>query len=504
MWVPRQYPLGRLYLTQSMRHLPQIMLLDHSPISRVWSYLMALVFASIPLGAIAQTIDSADDLTAFIRTEMEANRIPGAQVFASKGGEQVYYEALGLANADDGTPMTEQTLSLLASVSKPVTGIALLTLVDKGQIALDDPINDYLPFDVEHPDHPDTDITPRMLLTHQSGIVDSNTDLDVEGDSPISLASFIEDLLTPGGRFYSTDNFGDKPGTSTLYSNDGIALIGFLVEAVSKMSFEEYCQSALFTPLGMNRTSWFLSGLTGQPIARPHLQDGNSFTALPNPGFPDYPAGQLRTSPNQLARLLQMVQDGGTLGGETILQSSTVEAMLTPSSAGTGSEGDDQGFVWYRTTRNGRVSWEHNGSVEGITTLALMLTDDDVNVIVLTNGEEVEIDGIVDAAIDFALKATLTSAAESRTLYTAPLAIANVAPNPFSEASRLTVSVVDPQSVRVSLHDVLGREVGVLHHGLVSGSVPIAIDGSTLPAGLYVVRAQGRTVSASHVITRVR
>ncbi len=456
----------------------------------------------LPSAAPAQTIDTAADLTAFIQSEMTAENIPGALVYASRAGEVVYHQALGLASTEDQTPMTKQTLTLLASVSKPVTGVALLTLIDDGKIALDDPINDYLPFAIVHPGHQGVDITPRMLLTHQSGIVDSDQEFDVEGDSPTALSTFIRDLLTPGGQHYTDDTFGGEPGTTTRYSNDGIALMGYLVEVVSKMPFEAYSQQALFEPLGMDRTSWFLSGLSGQPIAFPHVREGNAYETLPHPGFPDYPAGQLRTSVGQLARFLQMIQNGGSLGGERILEAATVSAMLTPATQNTGGEGDDQGFVWYRAERSGRVAWEHNGSVEGITTLATMLTDDDVNVIVLTNGEEVVIDGIVGAVAVFALEATTTSTDER----TAPatLDVGSATPNPFSDASRITLRVAHAQPVRVSLHDVLGRELSVLHDGPVDGTMTLTLDGATLSAGVYVVRAQSRTESAVQVISRVR
>ena len=465
----------------------------------------AVGLALLPLAAVAQTIDSAEKLTAFIRAEMSAESIPGVQVYASKGGEVVYHEALGLANVDARTPMTKQTLSLLASVSKPVTGAALLTLVDAGEIALDDPINDHLPFDVVHPDYPATDITPRMLLTHRSGIVDGDFDLDVTGDSPISLDTFIRDLLTPDGQYYSADTFGDEPGTSTLYSNDGIALMGYLVEAVSEKSFETYSQEALFGPLNMDRTSWFLSGLAGQPVAQPHVREAGAYRTLPNPGFPDYPAGQLRTSPAQLARFLQMIQNGGTLGGTRVLEQATVTAMLTPSTTGTDSDSDEQGFVWYRETRSGRVSWEHNGSVEGITTLAAMLIDEDVNVIVLTNGEEVAIDAIVEAVTDFALDAATTVFISEESEVTArALAITPPTPNPFSNATRVTVRVGTSQNLRVALYDVLGRSVALLHDGLADGSVAVSVDGASLSPGIYVIHAQGETGSASQSLTRVR
>ena len=90
---------------------------------------------------------------------------------------------------------------MLVSVSKTITGIALMNLVERGALGLDDPINDYLPFDVQHPTD-ETNITLRMLLSHTSRIDDNWSAMNsviVDGDSPIPLADFMERYLTPQG-----------------------------------------------------------------------------------------------------------------------------------------------------------------------------------------------------------------------------------------------------------------------------------------------------------------
>ena len=124
---------------------------------------------------------------------------------------------------------------------------------------LDDNINDYLDdFQVHIPYHYNDTITFRMLLTHTSSIDDNWTVLNNVtfwgGDSPIPLDSFLINYFTPGGIYYNTAlNFvSAAPGTVYHYSNVGVTLAAYLVETISNIPFEQYCQDSLFSPLGMN------------------------------------------------------------------------------------------------------------------------------------------------------------------------------------------------------------------------------------------------------------
>ena len=299
---------------------------------------MALVL--FPGPAVAQTADS--DLDAFITQSMVQGGHPGLAALIIKNGQVVWSANYGLAQVDPAVPVTDDTLFMLASISKTVTSVAILQLWEDGWFELDDDINDYLPFPVINPHFPDVPITFRMLLTHTSSIQDNNgmlygSRIYCDGDSPISLREFVEGRLVPGGEYYASSYTVAPPGAVFEYSSYGFALLGYLVESISGIPFDEYTRLNIFEPLGMSSTGWHLADLGSASIAMPYRCNDNSSDgksafvchALGQYGFPDYPDGSLRTSARQLARFLGAIMNGGELDGVRILEASTVQAMLT-------------------------------------------------------------------------------------------------------------------------------------------------------------------------------
>lgn len=233
------------------------------------------------------------ELDDFIRARMQTAHLPGLATCVVRNNLVVWANGYGWASVEDQTPVSPDTLFMLASTSKTVTAVSLMQLYDDGLFDLDSDVNGYLPFSVRNPNHPDTVITPRMLLTHTSSICDNWDVLEalyVTGDSSISLGDFCQGYLTPGGTYYDGDeNFGPSPGTHYDYSNVGAALCGYLAEGLSSLSFEQHCQQRLFTPLGMHETSWHLAGLNVDHIAVPYTYDGGGYTPYEHYGYPDYP-----------------------------------------------------------------------------------------------------------------------------------------------------------------------------------------------------------------------
>ena len=111
--------------------------------------------------------------TNFIESIMESDNIPGLSVAVVKGEHIVWDKSFGMANIEQNIPVSDTTMFMLASVSKTVTATALMQLWEDDLINLDEDINSYLPFNVVHPDYPNISITPKMLLTHTSGIKDN-------------------------------------------------------------------------------------------------------------------------------------------------------------------------------------------------------------------------------------------------------------------------------------------------------------------------------------------
>ncbi len=331
------------------------------------------------------TQQALDTLDKNILEVMNDQHIPGVAACAVKDGTVVWMETYGYADVDQNITVTSDTIFMLGSLSKIVTGIAFMQLFERGLIGLDDDINDYLPYEVVHPNYPESVITPRMLLSHVSGIRDNWSvlgPLEVSGmDTPLSLENFTQSYLIDTGIYYSTSNFNDaEPGTEYDYTNVGATLVAYLVELVSNTTFEEYCQQNIFLPLGMNETSWYLGNLDTRMMAIPYLYTGSTFTPYGHYSSAVYPCGFMRTSVRQEAQLLAALMEYGSIGNTTILSNSSLQLMMThhyPSLA------PNYGLFF----QHSGVLWGHGGSGPGVATRMLFYPEAHEGVIVMINVE---------------------------------------------------------------------------------------------------------------------
>lgn len=363
--------------------------------------------------AWAQNPNPSTSVDNFILNEMNLEKIPGISTLIVKNGEIVWRESYGMADIANNSPVTENTIFMLASISKLFTGTALMQLAEDGMIDLDDPINNYLPFDIDVPNFPATNITFRMLMTHTASINDNGPVMDTYysvGDPTISLADLIQRYFDVNGSDYSaTGNFtNQQAGTSYFYTNMGTALAGYMVEVVTGMPFDQYCEEHIFQPLAMDDTSWFLAGLDINQVAVPYQWTGSQFQAYDQYGFADYPNGQLRMSILDMANYMVAFLQNGTICGNEILSSSAVNEML---SLQVPSLNQTQGLNWYTEEVNlyagGSVTlWGHNGGEDGVSTDMYLNPSNGIGVAVLTNGEG-DNSFIIEELYDYAL--TLSS-----------------------------------------------------------------------------------------------
>ena len=327
-------------------------------------------------------------LDAVITEEMSAGDVPGLSACIIKDGQTAWCSGYGYANIQSGLTVTPTTPFMLASTSKTIVGVALMHLAETGAIGLDEPINDHLDFAVTHPEDPGTDITARMLLSHTSGIDDNwnvMSAMVVDGDSPVSLGAFMEGYLTPAGQWYSAaQNFRSEGVTGvTEYSNIGVALAAYLVEAVSGQDFADYCAQHIFTPLQMENTGWHLADFDEATVAVPYEWYSDDWHGLSHYGYPDYPDGGLRTGAEPLSRFLTMFVSDGTLDSAEILSPESVAEMQQAHYPGLHST---QGLIWYDWSIDGTTVTGHNGGDYGVST-EMGFTADGTGFVVLMNGE---------------------------------------------------------------------------------------------------------------------
>ncbi len=297
-------------------------------------------------------------------------------------GRVVWTRAYGFADRDTQTPLTTRTVMNLASVSKTTIGVSMMRLVAEGKLSLDENINQYLPFEVRNPNHPDARITLRHLATHTSGITDRRdfyASLYRPVDEPdMALDSLLRSYLVAGGSNYSTDNFLTvAPGRSRDYSNLAATLAAYIVQRAAGESFDAHTRRVIFAPLGMKSAGWFWSQVDSTVHSRLYEQDSTSTNRVAHYELTSYPDGGLRMSVDDLSRYFAMLLNNGTLDGVLIIDSASLAEMKRFHWTTTNKPDDyeltegNTGLFW-RTKFNGqRIG--HGGNDPGVS--VEMLTD---------------------------------------------------------------------------------------------------------------------------------
>jgi CubicO group peptidase (beta-lactamase class C family) len=295
------------------------------------SCLMACLTACavVAPGELDNPGDPGDATARSIRLSMYGLNAVGLSACVVKDDRVTWSGQFGRADKEAGTYVTEDTLFHIGSISKTVTGVAIMQLVERGLIGLDQDVNDFLDFPLRNPRYPATPITFRHLLYHGSSVVRDKNDLyNVYAGTTgkiMPLADLIEPAFDPARNADVADMYLEwAPGSNALYSNWGFAILGYLVERASGQLFEEFVQANIFDPLGMDSASWFASPANASMIAASYGPDREAFTETK---IAMYSAGSLLCSQRDFARFLAVFTNGGTVDGERILSSESVTAM---------------------------------------------------------------------------------------------------------------------------------------------------------------------------------
>jgi CubicO group peptidase (beta-lactamase class C family) len=311
-------------------------------------------------------------IDALIAKELSSQQVPSLAVAVIDAGKLVHLSTNGYKDWDQKLPADTHTAFQIASVSKIVTNLAIFKLVEAQKIDLDADINKYLPFAIQNPHFPDDTITVGELLNHRSGIRDDYKIYGPlwsipNGDSEIKLGDFLKDYLHKDGKLYSDTHFDNSASYKAFkYCNTGYALLGLIVESVAKIDYEAYCQKEIFKPLQMKNTSWFLTNLPLEKVAQPYiLNNTKELIFKGHNGYPDYPAGQLRTSVSDFSKLLLGYLHAEN--GDFILNKKTVDAITpSPQIAHTGY------YTWFLNAMQNHLYYSHEGGDTGVKTVVMM------------------------------------------------------------------------------------------------------------------------------------
>jgi CubicO group peptidase (beta-lactamase class C family) len=308
----------------------------------------ALLFLIIVLQSCSSTknINSVkqhqanDSLTNELNEVFKQGQFNGFSVAIVNENGTLFKKGVGYANVETKKNYTENTIQNVGSISKTLVGIALLKAQELGKLKLDDPINNYLPFKVENPFYPETQITIRNLTTHTSTITDNefylkrnyilkpnqnltNVKLYLEDeqvinpyDSLILMKAYLQNVLTKEGKWYKKEDFLNyKPNEIFEYSNVATSLAAYIIEIATGESFNQFTKKYILNPLKMNSSGWKFEDINFSNYSRLYQSPD---TLLPFYSLITYPDGNFITSSNDLAKYLTELIKGFT-GNGTIL-----------------------------------------------------------------------------------------------------------------------------------------------------------------------------------------
>lgn len=270
-------------------------------------------------------------LESYVTEWMGDNEVPGASIAVVDGSDLTYAEGFGARNLADNLPATPDTLFGIGSCTKSFVATAVLQRVAAGDLALVDPVNDYLPHLREVPGEP---VTIEELLTHTSGMPsDGNlsalvTRLTDIGDANLPLTSeadFRRHVQGSADERYTADEH-------FFYYNTGFTLLGKIVETVADTDFQTYLREHVFDPLAMERSCLDAERFEAEEDRMTAYYEADDEWEEGALGFaePIAAPGGLVSSVVETARYLRMLMHGGTFDGTRVLPADAVDQMATP------------------------------------------------------------------------------------------------------------------------------------------------------------------------------
>lgn len=297
-------------------------------------FLLTLWLTLIPMSAFAATTTttaatiSMPDfaaIDAYVLSQMDSLHIPGVALGIVHGNQIVHLRGFGVADPS-GRPVTPQTPFAISSMTKSFTAVAMMQLVEQGQVALDAPVQRYLPwFRVATPGASGK-ITVRELLNHTSGISHATGNLVLAETGNESIQQAVQMLHTV--KLFA------PPGTTFQYSNFNYVIAGLIVQVVSGQSYEAYVQQHIFAPLHMDNSFTLTS--QGTTMHNGMATGYRWWFGLPFPfnshGNPpaDIPAGGISTSAEDMTHYLIAQLNSGSYRHTSILSPASIAVLHTP------------------------------------------------------------------------------------------------------------------------------------------------------------------------------
>jgi len=314
--------------------------------------LRTVLFLFLAQALRAEKTTPSETLKEFADGQIEGREVAGLLVEVGDKDGILATAAAGFSNIETAGKISPDNIFWIASMTKPITGTAMMMAVEKGLVSISDPVSKYLPEfkDLKGVDGKPATITIAQCLSHTSGLQDFNAE---ENGATTTLAELTALVSTKPLKF--------EPGTKWAYCQTGISTAARVIEVVSGKSFPDFLQENIFTPLGMVDTTFYLTEAqatrlvrsyektdTGFKAVTPYILFGKSVTDTAR--FPSA-AGGLFSTLSDYGKFARMILNGGELDGKRYLKPESIVEMTgshTGDLAAGFVPGSNYGLGWIR------------------------------------------------------------------------------------------------------------------------------------------------------------
>lgn len=337
-------------------------------------------------GSDAQGVKDERELTA--KVSQILNRWPavGFALGVVREGRLVYFHGHGLADIASHTPVTEDTVFRIGSITKTITAIAVMQLWEQGRIDLDAAANDYLrSYKLVPAKASFRPATVRQLLTHTAGIPEQAHPLGLLRPDWGETVKLGQPLPSLAEYYRGGLRVAVEPGSTFMYGDHSIATLGQIVEDVSGQPLARYFREHIFEPLGMEDTDLLRSERVQSHLATGYTLGAAGPKAASDREMIPAAAGAVYSTTRDMARYVAALLGGGGSEHGSVLTPTTMAMMFEPH-----YQPDPRipgmGLAFFRGNLDGHVTVEHQGILPGFNSQIWLAPDEGVGVLAFTNG----------------------------------------------------------------------------------------------------------------------
>ena len=325
---------------------------------------------------------------ASIRAIMSQTNVVGVSVAVVKSNKIIYSHSFGQKNIEANTPLTDDCIFRIASISKSFSATSIMQLVEAKKLSLEDDASDLIGFPLRNPKFPDKVITLKMLLSHRSSINDSQGYFSLDSINPATNPDYAK----------CYNNYA--PGTGYMYCNLNYNMTGAIIEKYSGERFDQYVKHHVLDPLDIYG-GYCVDSLDKNRFATIYEfnKETAKFTNSPNAYAPrskeitDYgmgkttpifsPTGGMKISATDLAKYMMMHMNLGKANGKRIISKRSARLMQTPLSSD-----ENYGLAILKTDKliEGKTLTGHTGSAYGLYSTMFFEPNEKFGIVVISNG----------------------------------------------------------------------------------------------------------------------